>query len=81
MPYDFKDDIIQDLQKIIENVLDEHDPISAALRTTTSKIRKRNRLLKLLMYLREVGQLYRIIKKNHLEVTLTISGKFTEEEL
>lgn len=81
MLYDFKDDIIQDLQNIIKNVLDEHYPISVALRATTTKIRKRSRLLKLLMYLREVGHLYKSIKKNLLEVTLTIARKSTKEEL
>ena len=44
---EFNTDIMENLQDIIDNISDEQDPISTSLKAVISKLKKRNKLIKI----------------------------------
>ena len=47
LQHEFNTDIMEDLQDIINNISDEQDPDSTSLRAVTYKLKKRNKLIKI----------------------------------
>ena len=47
MQHEFNKDIMEDLQDIIDNISDEQDPVSTSLKAVISKLKKRNKLIKI----------------------------------
>ena len=44
---EFNKDIMENLQSIIDNISDEQDPVSTSLKAVISKLKKRNKLIKI----------------------------------
>ena len=47
LQHEFNADIMEDLQDIIDNISDEQDPVSTWLNAAISKLKKRNKLIKI----------------------------------
>ena len=47
LQHEFNKDIMEDLQDIIDNISDEQDPVSTSLKAVISKLKKRNKLIKI----------------------------------
>ena len=47
LQHEFNKDIMEDLQDIIDNISDEQDPVPTSLKAVISKLKKRNKLIKI----------------------------------
>ena len=47
LQHEFNKDVMEDLQDIIDNISDEQDPVSTSLKAVISKLKKRNKLIKI----------------------------------
>ena len=47
LQHEFNKDIMEDLQDIIDNISDEQDPVSTSLKAVISKLKKRDKLIKI----------------------------------